>query len=223
MIGRHRSGTRIRGTELTTDSNEWDSRYAGDELVWSAEPNRTFAAEVTGLTPGRAIDLACGEGRNAIWLAAQGWDVTAVDFSQAGLDKARRLAAARAVHVTWVHADLHDYCPASASFELVAVIYLHLPAASRRLVFGRAADAVAPNGTLLVIGHDKTNISAGWGGPQDPAILYGPADVLADIEGLQVTRAERVERDVATELGPKVAIDVVVRATRSQTPPDHRR
>ncbi len=73
------------------DRNAWDERYAGDELVWSAQPNRFLVAEVETLPPGRALDLACGEGRNAVWLAERGWDVTGVDFSNAGIDKARRL------------------------------------------------------------------------------------------------------------------------------------
>ena len=72
------------------DRHDWDARYAGEQLVWSAEPNRFLVAEVDGLTPGRALDVACGEGRNAIWLAEQGWTVTGVDFSPVALDKARR-------------------------------------------------------------------------------------------------------------------------------------
>ena len=213
-LGKWGCGPPRPGTELTTDRNEWDLQYAGHNLIWSAEPNQFFAAEVAGLPPGRAIDLACGEGRNAIWLAANGWDVTAVDFSQAGLDKAQSIAAARGVAVTWVLADLLEYGPSPASFDLVAVIYLHLPAPARRLVLGRAADAVAAGGTLLVVAHDKTNLRDGWGGPQDPAVLYGPDDLTADLTGLDITRAERVTRDVVTDLGPKVAIDVLVRATR---------
>ncbi|MFD0328131.1 methyltransferase domain-containing protein [Streptacidiphilus monticola] len=77
------------------DAEDWDRRYAAEELVWSAGPNRFVAEELAGLTPGRALDLAAGEGRNALWLAEQGWRVDAVDWSAVGLDKARRAAAAR--------------------------------------------------------------------------------------------------------------------------------
>ena len=83
------------------DRHDWDARYAGEQLVWSAEPNRFLVAEVDGLPPGRALDVACGEGRNAIWLAEHGWMVTAVDFSAVAIDKGRRLAAARDVAVHW--------------------------------------------------------------------------------------------------------------------------
>jgi len=192
----------------------WDERYAVDELVWTAEPNRFLVAEVEGLTPGRALDLACGEGRNAVWLAERGWAVTGVDFSTVGLDKARRLADARHVAVQWERADLTDYQPPAAGFELVIVMYLHLAEASRRIAFRRAAGAVAPGGTLLVVGHDITNPNEGWGGPKDTTVLYGPDDVVADVEGLDIVKAERVRRPVRTDDGERTAIDMLVRAIR---------
>ena len=106
---------------------DWNARYAQKELVWTAEPNRLFAAEVGGLAPGRALDLACGEGRNAVWLAERGWQVTGVDFSDVALAKAAELAASRGVEVEWVVADVLDYEPEPRAFDLVAVLYLQLP------------------------------------------------------------------------------------------------
>jgi SAM-dependent methyltransferase len=200
---------------VVVDSNVWDERYAGDDLVWSAEPNRFLVAEVETLPPGRALDLACGEGRNAVWLAERGWDVTGVDFSNVGLDKARRLADARGVSVHWELADVTEYMPAPESFGLVIVMYLHLPQAARRVAFRHAAAAVAAGGSLLVVGHDITNPSEGWGGPRDSAVLYGPDDVVADLDGLETVKAERVRRPVETDDGEKIAIDVLVRATRT--------
>lgn len=197
------------------DANVWDERYAGDDLVWSAEPNRFLVAQVGVLPPGRALDLACGEGRNAVWLAECGWDVTGVDFSKVGLDKARRLAEARGVTVQWELADVTEYTPAPESFDLVIVMYLHLPQAARRVAFRHAAAAVATGGTLLVVGHDITNPSAGWGGPRDSAVLYGPEDVVGDLVGLEMVKAERVQRPVPTDDGVKIAIDVLVRAMRA--------
>jgi SAM-dependent methyltransferase len=192
----------------------WDERYAVDELVWTAEPNRFLVAEVDGVTPGRALDLACGEGRNAVWLAEHGWAVTGVDFSAVGLDKARRLADARQVSVQWERADITEYESPAEGFDLVIVMYLHLPESSRRTAFRRAADAVAPGGTLLVVGHDRTNPTEGWGGPKDAAVLYGSADVVVDVEGLDVVKAERVRRPVQADDGERTAIDVLVRAVR---------
>ena len=196
------------------DRHDWDERYAGDELVWSAEPNRFLVAEAEALPAGRALDLACGEGRNAVWLAERGWDVTGVDFSNVGLDKARRLAEARGVSAQWELADATEYTPPAAAFDLVIVMYLHLPAAARRAAFANAAAALAVGGTLLVVGHDITNPDEGWGGPSDPAVLYGPEDVVADLGGLEIVKAERVRRPVRTGDGEKLAIDVLVRATR---------
>ena len=196
------------------DSAGWDRRYGGRELVWTAEPNRFLADEAADLAPGRALDLACGEGRNAVWLAQQGWQVTGVDFSQVGLDKGARLAQARGVSVRWLAADLADHVPAPGAFDLVAILYLHIDAAAMLGVLGRAAAALAPGGTLLVVGHDPTNIGEGHGGPQDPAILMRPDEIVAALPDLLVERAERVRRPVATAAEDVLAIDALVRARR---------
>jgi SAM-dependent methyltransferase len=196
-----------------TDARAWDERYGHEGLLWTAEPNRFLVAEVSGLSPGRALDVACGEGRNAVWLAEQGWTVTGVDFSPIGLDKARRLAAGRGVEVTFVLADVRTY-QSEPDFDLVVVLYLHLPAPARTEAFGRAAAALRRGGTLLVLGHDSTNLIDGVGGPRDPAVLYGPGDVAADLAGLQIVKAERVLRPVTDGDELRHAIDVLVLARR---------
>ena len=196
------------------DSQEWDRRYAGAELVWTAEPNQFVVAELQDLAPGRALDVAAGEGRNAVWLASQGWQVTAVDFSAAGLDKGRRLAQARSVAIDWVHADVRDYQPEAASFQLVLIAYLQLHESELDAVLRRAATALTPGGVLLVVGHDVTNLSEGTGGPPDPAVLYTPESITRSLAGLTVVRAERVRRSVATADGHREAIDTLVRAIR---------
>jgi SAM-dependent methyltransferase len=196
------------------DRDEWNARYAGSELIWTAEPNRFLVAEVAGLPAGAAIDLAAGEGRNAVWLAEQGWDVTAVDFSDAALAKADQLAAARSVHITLVEADVTEYVPTPGGFDLVLVAYLHLPEPARGAVIGRASAAVAEQGTLLVIGHDASNLTAGYGGPRDATVLATPAEIAAAVTGLEIQRAETVRRPVETPGGERVAIDQIVRARR---------
>lgn len=193
---------------------DWNRRYAGKELVWTAEPNRRFAAEVGDLAPGRALDLACGEGRNAVWLAERGWTVTAVDFSDVALEKARRLAAARDVDVDWVLADVLEYEPEPRAFDLVVVLYLQLPRDELVRAISRAVEAVAPGGTLFVLAHDSANLTEGYGGPKDAAVLYTAEDVVPELGDLLVERAERVERIVALEGGEAVAIDALVRARR---------
>jgi 2-polyprenyl-3-methyl-5-hydroxy-6-metoxy-1,4-benzoquinol methylase len=198
---------------------DWNRKHAEAGLLFGAEPNRFLVAEVEGLAPGRALDLACGAGRNAVWLAQRGWAVTGVDFSDVALANARRLAADRGVEVEWVLADLREWSPAGETFDLVAVLYLQLPAEERRGVLGRAAHAVAPGGTLLVVGHDLQNLNGGYGGPKDPAVLFTAEDVAAELTGLQVEKAERVLRPVETEEGEAQAIDALVRARRAQEGP----
>ena len=194
---------------------DWNARYAQKELLWTAEPNRLFAAEVGGLPPGRALDVACGEGRNAVWLAERGWRVTAVDFSDVALAKGAELAAARGAEVEWVLADVLEYEPEPGAFDLVVVLYLQLPVGELAQATGAAARAVAPGGTLLVLGHDTTNLSEGHGGPRDVSVLFTPEDIVSELGDLEVERAEKVRRTIALDDGEAVAIDAFVRARRS--------
>lgn len=195
---------------------DWDERYAVDELVWHAEPNRFLAEEAEGLSPGTALDLACGEGRNAVWLAEKGWRATGIDFSSVALSKAHRLAESRGVEVEWIEADLRTWRP-SARYDLVVLCYVQLPPDQRRALDRAAAEAVAPGGRLVIVGHHLDNLEHGVGGPQHPDVLFTESALVDDIEGtgLVVERAERVRRPVATDDGKRDALDVVVRAVRA--------
>lgn len=198
------------------DQHQWDELYASTELVWTAEANRFVVEELAGLPAGSALDLGSGEGRNAIWLAEHGWQVTAVDFSAVALAKAAELAARRgAAGVRWVEADLREYRPSPAAYDLVLLAYVHLPRDEFGALLQRAASALAPGGTLLVVGHDVDNIAYGHGGPQDPRILHRVQDVVAALPGLTIQRAEQARRPVLTDDGERAAIDTVVRAQRS--------
>ena len=137
------------------DAQQWNDRYGTAEYIWKADPNVFLVEQTADLSPGRAVDLACGEGRNAVWLAEQGWTVTGVDFSDVGLDKGRRLAAERGVGVDWVCADATTWEPPDAGYDLVAVFYLQLPADQRGQAMAVAGRALAPGGTLLVVAHDR--------------------------------------------------------------------
>lgn len=203
------------------DSQDWDARYGAAELVWGTEPNRWVVRETADLPVGRALDLAAGEGRNGSWLAGRGWRVTAVDFSQVALDRGRRLAAGlpggAAERLSWLRADVLAYEPEAGGYELVLVVYLHLPADRRRTVLAAAAAALAPGGTLLVVGHATANLTEGVGGPQDARVLFAPEDVVADLagRGLRTERAEHVHRPVTTADGGRArAIDTLVRLRR---------
>jgi SAM-dependent methyltransferase len=199
------------------DSQQWDERYSGDELVWTSTPNQFLVADAVGLPVGRAVDLACGEGRNSIWLAEQGWQVTGVDFSAVGLAKAKRFADLWDVKVTWIESSVEDWAPPPGGLDLVAVLYLQLPQPARAAALAAAASAVAPGGTLLVAAHDQDNLTWGYGGPPNADVLYQVSDVTvaAVAGGLTVERAEQAVRVVDTDDGPREAIDTVVRARRT--------
>ena len=197
------------------DREAWNRRHREKDFVWHLDPNRFLVPEVEGLTPGRALDLAAGAGRNAVWLATRGWSVTAVDWSDVALDRGRRLAEQQAVEVDWVLADLREWEPPPGLFDLVIVTYLQPPAEVRALVWRKAAGAVAEGGRLIVIGHDVANLTEGWGGPSDPAHLYTAQEVVDTVGAdLEVVRAERVLRREEAEDGVHHAVDNVVVAVR---------
>lgn len=191
------------------DSTQWDDRYAASDLVWSAAPNQFLPPLVDSMAPGSALDVACGEGRNAIWLATQGWDVTAVDFSPVGISKAQRLAGE--TDIDWVIADVVTYVPERA-FDLVIVFYLHLPADEFLSAMRHAIGALAPGGTLFGVGHALRNLADGYGGPTDPEIHW-TEDALASLVG----HLDVIELGERTRFNPDAgatAIDLVVHATR---------
>ena len=196
------------------DAKAWDERYAAPELVWSLTPNQFVAAELADLPPGRALDVAAGEGRNAIWLARRGWQVTAVDFSQVALDKGRELAGD--AKVEWICADATTW-RADSAYDLVVIAYLQLAADERRAAVRHAFRALRPGGTFFLVAHDSTNLLLGTGGPQDPGVLMTAEDVLGDLGGedFDVVRADRVTREVARPDGSlATALDALVRLER---------
>ena len=202
---------------VTVDAKAWDERYAAHDLVWSAEPNR-FVAEIIGpLTPGHAVDLAAGEGRNAIWMVEQGWVVTASDFSPVAVERMRSLAADRLgddlSRLTAVVADATQSAPGGpAAYDLALLCYLQLPADEWRQALRSAVEAVRPGGHVVVIGHAGRNLAEGWGGPSERTVLYDPEEVLDRAEGLPVTALQSGirQRPVPTDDGERVALDTVV-------------
>lgn len=205
------------GKARSMGREEWNRRYAISEFLWTVDANCFLVAEAARLPPGRGLDLATGEGRNAVWLAEQGWEVCAVDFADVGLRKGRDLAAMRGVaeRVSFEAADLRGYRPEPGGFDLVTLIYLQIPQAELRPVLVNAAQAVAPGGTFLLIAHDSSNLTDGIGGPQDASVLYTVEQVAAAIgHALFIEKAHTVERIVETDEGPRLAIDCLVRGRR---------
>lgn len=204
------------------DSTQWDARYEASDLVWAPTPNIWVEQIAGGLPAGRVIDLAAGEGRNAIWLAERGWSATAVDFSAVAIERARGLALARLEdevdRITFAVGDLLRVRPERRAYDLVLLVYLHVAPEDRWLIMRSAAEYVAPNGLLLVVGHHRDNLESGVGGPQDPEILYTEHDLADDLDGtgLVVERAERLMREVGDGSSKRAAIDVVLVARRPE-------
>ncbi|WP_116198834.1 bifunctional NAD(P)/FAD-dependent oxidoreductase/class I SAM-dependent methyltransferase [Amycolatopsis circi] len=187
------------------DRGSWEERYRSQDEMWSGRPNDQLVTEASGLEPGHALDAGCGEGGDAIWLAQQGWRVTAVDFSTTAIERGRAQAAKLGVaeRIAWVAADLGEWVPES-KFDLVTSHFLHVPSAARTVAFARLADAVAPGGTLLVVGHDPADTHAGR--PHMPDMMFTAeevaetldqswASVAADARERAVVGTEMVVRD----------------------------
>lgn len=199
----------------------WEARYSSGNRVWSGRPNQAVVDEVTGLTPGRALDVAAGEGGDAIWLAEQGWAVTALDHAQAAVDRGASHAAERGVgdRLTWVRADARTW-HTDERFDLVTSAYLHLPAGTREPWLASVAQLVAPGGTLLVVAHHVSDIDV-VPRPDAPELFAEASDLAAllDAGSWDVVTAETRPRAAVDPEGRPVTVhDAVLRARRRTEP-----
>ncbi|WP_455361080.1 class I SAM-dependent methyltransferase [Streptomyces sp. SYSU K21746] len=188
----------------------WEERYRGRTAAFSTRPNPQLVAEAADLASGTALDAGCGEGADAVWLASRGWRVTAVDIAATALERARdhaeTLGAALTSRIDWVQADLTGWAPPEEHFDLVSTHYVH-PAASREALFRRLAAAVAPGGTLLVVGHH-------------PADRH-TADRHTAVSHASAPEVHFTAEDVAADLDPdRWDIAVAEARSRSATGPD---
>ena len=217
----------------------WDDRYGSASQLWSGQPNPQLVAQTADLTPGDALDVGCGEGADAIWLASQGWTVTAVDISAVALDRAAAHAAARgteiAGRISWRQADLLGWDPGSQQFDLVSAQFMYLPEPDLKSLHRRLAAAVRPGGTLLIVLHHPDSMHAGGdaAGPNPPAVA-GPGladtatgrallDLAAqpqrlaatlDTASFDILLAGTVTRQANHDGQPATAFDTVLRAAR---------
>ena len=199
-----------------TDATSWTERHAAAATAWDTTPNQFVVAACRRLRPGAALDVGAGEGANAIWLAGRGWRVTAVDRETVSVGRIQSRSALLAHPVDAIVADAVAYRPRPETFDLVLLSYLDLPEHQLRRVLANCVSGLARGGTVLVVGHDASNLDTGWGGPDDPDVLTTPehlSDLLAKL-GLEVHRAEVVRREVPNDVGFHTALDHVVIAVR---------
>jgi SAM-dependent methyltransferase len=173
----------------------WDERYGGDDYVYGKEPNDFLKAEAHRIPKGRVLCLAEGEGRNAVYLAGLGHDVTMVDQSAAGLGKARQLAKDKGVTIRTIRADLADFTP-EGTFSGIVAIFAHLPATLRTKAYGAAARALVPGGVFVLEAYTPAQLAHGTGGPKDVALLMTVDALRKDLDVLDLVIAREIERDV---------------------------
>jgi SAM-dependent methyltransferase len=205
-----------QAAEMFTE-RAWEERYRSSEQIWSGAPNPQLVAEAAGLTPGTAVDVGCGEGADAIWLAGRGWRVTGVDFATAALGRAAAHAAPLGLEIDWVHSDVTAWDPGAARFDLVSAQFMHLPPEPRAALFARLAGAVAPGGTLLIVGHDLTDLDTDVPRTPIPERFFTAAEVAAtlDPDRWEIVAAERRPRTTLDPEGHEATIhDAVLNARR---------
>jgi thioredoxin reductase/SAM-dependent methyltransferase len=202
------------------DEESWEERYRAHAHIWSGNPNPQLVEQASDLPPGSALDLGCGEGADAIWLAARGWQVTAVDFSTTALERAAAHAAAAgedvAARITWVHGDLTTWVPDERRFDLVSSQFMHLPGEPRRQLFARAAAAVAPGGALLIVGHHVHDLLTGANRPPVPSMFFTADEVAESLDGAwEVLVADDIDRPAHAHEGEVPTVrDAVLMARR---------
>ncbi len=196
------------------DQRTWDEKYLTQDRLWSGAPNGALLVEAAGLPPGQALDLGCGEGGDALWLAGRGWLVTAVDISRVALERAA--AAAGEAKVSWTHGDITASPPPAATFDLVSALYFPLPRSAPGALRSLIA-AVAPGGTLLVVGHDLDGAHHHHLDPEfDPDAYYRPDEVAEALDGSWTIQVNETRPRVSpAPPGSGHVADVVLKARKA--------
>jgi len=212
------------GTGAVFGADFWDERYRSSGRVWSGNPNPQLVAEVAGRSPGRALDVGCGEGADAVWLARAGWTVVGADISGVALERAaghaRDADTAAAERIEWRQADLLAQPPEAGSFDLVSAQFMQLPPEQRTVLFTALAAAVRDGGMLLVVGHHPSDLDTGVPRPPMPELFYPPEEIAGLLDGSWAVRAcEARPRPATTPDGTDVTVhDTVLAAIRTAGP-----
>ena len=197
----------------------WDERYSIPDYVYGTEPNE-YLVEMTGRIPkGPVLALADGEGRNGVYLAGKGYDVTAVDSSSVGLEKARRLARDRSVKIETIHADLADFEIGVERWTGIVWIFCHLPKELRRLVCKRCVQGLKPGGALVMEVYTPRQLAYGTGGPQSVDLLVEPEELKRELHGLRIEVAVEKVREInegAYHSGMGAVVQILAFKTKSR-------
>ena len=197
------------------DAQFWDEMYRSRDQVFSGAPNGVLVTEVTDMPPGQALDVGCGEGADALWLARRGWQVTAVDISPTALQRAAAAATDVNGRVAWTQADLTSTPPRAGAFDLVSAQYFPLPHQPDHIALRGLLDAVAPGGTLLIASHDPADLPPGHDHGFDPSDYYQPDDVAGLLDhDWTVLINETRPRTAPAPPGTHHMHDTVLRARR---------
>jgi SAM-dependent methyltransferase len=206
------------------DEGFWNERYRSSQRVWSGNPNPQLVAEAADISPGRALDVGCGEGADAIWLARKGWAVVAADISSVAIERgeqhARDTDPAASARIEWRQADLLTQPPEPGSFDLVSVQFMQLPPEPRTRLFSALAASVRAGGTLLIVGHHPSDLTTGVPRPPMPELFYSSDEIAGLLDGSWTVEASEARpRQASTPEGVEVTIhDAVLVATRRESP-----
>ena len=218
----HHDGGHAHGEDTAPrwDAQFWDERYGSSPALWSGHVNPVVRDETAALRPGRALDVGCGEGGDALWLAEHGWDVLGVDVSRVALDRAatRARETGMSARTTWEHRDLLSWSPPAATYDLVTVAFVHLAGDQRRQVYASLAQAVAPGGTFLVVAHHPDDLGV-VPGPPHPELFFTAAELTSDLQSAEgfwevVTAEARPRPGHHPDDHPVTLHDTVLRARR---------
>jgi SAM-dependent methyltransferase len=183
------------GAAMADPREFWNTRYALPGWAYGTEPN-DLVREVAGTLSGPVVCLGEGEGRNAVFLAQRGLEVMAVDLSQVALEKAQTLAAQRGVRITTQVVDLADFDLGEARFGAIVSIWCHVPVWLRARLHQGVTRALKPGGAFVLEAYTPRQLAFGTGGPRNVELLYEPAEVREELQGLTLERCEELERDV---------------------------
>src|SRR5512133_4230080 len=187
----------ILGVQISpygTAMNKWDTRYNTEEYVFGKRPNRFLIDCTSGLAPGKVLCLGEGEGRNAVYLASIGWEVTAVDISPYGIKKARLLAHQRGVKITTITADLNDYSIKPNAWDLIITFFVHIPAEERARMHHKVIAGLRPGGMYILEGYSPEMVRFGDRGPKEKLQRYHPEVLRTELAGLELLTVRELDR-----------------------------